>query len=523
MSVDPDLLETGAGDREILVLHVDDDPGQTDLAKTYLERASETLSVRACNCVSAGLDVLETAPVDCVVSDYQMPGLDGLELLERVRRRDPDLPFVLFTGKGSEEIASEAISAGVSEYLQKGVGSDQYEVLANRVRNVVANHRARAALDRSNALFRRLFQAGTDALVIRDLDRERFLAANDEVRTLLGYDPGEVLDWDGLGDLFSPGVDWRAMLATVRETGEDRVECRCPHAEGHAVPVELSATTIDVEETSLLVLSLRDLTSWKERERDLGAMYQAIEHAGHSIYRTDPDGTITYVNPAFEETTGYSEEAALGETPAILNSGVHDDAYWESLWETILDGEVWRNRVVNETAEGETYVVDQTIAPVEADGEIREFVAVNAEVTPAQAHGADEGVEYRRLVAEAPVPMVLADAETGRITGANAAAADLFERSQDDLVGMHQSALHPDAATYERLFRTHHDQAAADETSRTVRTELEDGTRIEIVTGAGDRKPVAISATPVALPDGPGFLGAFVEHPDSCHSDPLPS
>ncbi|WP_340102307.1 response regulator [Salinibaculum salinum] len=62
-------------------------------------------------------DILD---IDCIVSDYDMPGMNGIEFLEAVREECPDLPFILYTGKGSEEITSETISAGVTDYLQKG-------------------------------------------------------------------------------------------------------------------------------------------------------------------------------------------------------------------------------------------------------------------------------------------------------------------------------------------------------------------------------------------------------------------
>ncbi|WP_168219912.1 PAS domain-containing sensor histidine kinase [Salarchaeum sp. JOR-1] len=105
---------------------------------------------------------------------------------------------------------------------------------------------------------------------------------------------------------------------------------------------------------------------------------QAIEHAGHAIYITDTDGTIEYVNPAFEEITGYSEDQALGETPRILNSGRQSETYYEELWETIRSGEVWEdNEFMNQRATGELFVADQTIAPItDGDGNVVKFVAI---------------------------------------------------------------------------------------------------------------------------------------------------
>ena len=113
------------------VLHVDDDPQILDLAATFLEREGEDIAVETATDPTEALDRFiegefeSGVPFDCIVSDHDMPGMDGLEFLEAVREDHPELPFILFTGKGSEEIASEAITAGVSDYLNKGSGTDQ--------------------------------------------------------------------------------------------------------------------------------------------------------------------------------------------------------------------------------------------------------------------------------------------------------------------------------------------------------------------------------------------------------------
>ncbi|MFB6134000.1 MAG: PAS domain-containing protein [Halanaeroarchaeum sp.] len=109
---------------------------------------------------------------------------------------------------------------------------------------------------------------------------------------------------------------------------------------------------------------------------------QAVDQAGHQVIITDRDGTIEYVNSAFEEVTGYEESEVLGETPGILSAGETDSAVYEELWETILAGDTWRDELVNARKTGERYYVEQTIAPVESpDGTIDGFVSIGTDVT----------------------------------------------------------------------------------------------------------------------------------------------
>jgi CheY-like chemotaxis protein len=102
----------------IRVLHVDDNPDFLETSATVLERTASDLEVVTATSPDAGLDVLEREAIDCIVSDYRMPETDGLAFLDAVRESYPDVPFVLFTGCGSERIASRAISAGITVYLR---------------------------------------------------------------------------------------------------------------------------------------------------------------------------------------------------------------------------------------------------------------------------------------------------------------------------------------------------------------------------------------------------------------------
>jgi len=158
----------------IRVLHVDDDPAFVDMVATFLEREDDRIDVVTATSGTDGLTILDERAVDCIVSDYDVPGLNGIEFLERVREQYDDLPFVLFTGKGSEEVASEAISAGVTDYLQKSTGSEQYEILANRIVNAVeaARMQARAARqERINTLIREINRRLVAAETVDEIER----------------------------------------------------------------------------------------------------------------------------------------------------------------------------------------------------------------------------------------------------------------------------------------------------------------------------------------------------------------
>lgn len=136
------------------------------------------------------------------------------------------------------------------------------------------------------------------------------------------------------------------------------------------------------EDYSRVYVTTMDITEEKERRRELRTFEKAVEAAGHSIYVTDRDGRIEYVNPAFEATTGYTAAEAIGRNPRILKSGEHGQEFYKRLWEAILSGETWRSEITNRTKSGERYVADQTIAPVmDEEDRIVRFVSVNSDIT----------------------------------------------------------------------------------------------------------------------------------------------
>jgi len=151
---------------EIRVLAVDDDAGFVELTAESLQREDDRFTVLTETSASDALDRLGSDGIDCVVSDYEMPPMDGVEFLRSVREDYGDVPFILFTGRGSEEIASEAIYADVTDYLQKRRDPSQYELLANRITNAVEQARARRRADehhRVSTVIRKINRALVEA------------------------------------------------------------------------------------------------------------------------------------------------------------------------------------------------------------------------------------------------------------------------------------------------------------------------------------------------------------------------
>ncbi|MFB6310406.1 MAG: response regulator [Salinirussus sp.] len=196
-TADEDVLDVpvpvaGAEQRQsIRVLHVDDDPEVTAVTAEYLEHVGEDFEVLSETGVVAALDRLGETEIDCVVSDYDMPNTDGLEFLEIVRDRWPDLPFILFTGKGSEAVASQAIAAGVTDYVQKGRPPEQYEVLVNRIENAVDQYRTQRQFWNALSWYRRLVEQDlAGVFVIQDGE---FVYVNEKLADLFGRSQTELV------------------------------------------------------------------------------------------------------------------------------------------------------------------------------------------------------------------------------------------------------------------------------------------------------------------------------------------
>lgn len=267
----------------IRVLHVDDNPEFADLTAQFLHRESDRFEICTEIRGEDALDRLEDPgqEIHCLVADYMLPDTDGLELLETVQDRYPELPFILFTGKGSEEVASDALSGGATDYLQKQSGTQQYELLANRIRNAVETARSEQQVQRS---FEAINSAEEGIGIIGD--DGTFLYVNQAYAEIDERAPEELVgeDWEQLYPDDELERFHERILPTVEREGSWSGETARVDKTGEEVPESLTLTQLN---NGGHVCIVRDITERRERKREREATIQFLR----KLYdvTTDPE------------------------------------------------------------------------------------------------------------------------------------------------------------------------------------------------------------------------------------------
>ncbi|MEF8913379.1 PAS domain-containing protein [Natronomonas sp.] len=364
----------GGSDSVISVLQLDDERSFLQTSKRLLER-HEHLRIETETDPEAALDRLDS--VDCVVADYDMPRMDGIEFLEAVRTRAPDLPFILFTGKGSEEIAGKAIRAGVTDYLQKGVDTDRFTALANRITNAVERYRAEKRATAADRRARRLYERIDDGFVAVD-DKWRFTYVNQRAGELLGATPEQLIGVTVqeafpklAGARFETEME-RAMAEQETVTLEEYYEPLDEWFEVRVFPDE-----------SGLSVYFRDVTDKKERERRYNAVFNNTYQFTGLL---EPDGTVIEANETALDFVGADREEVV------------DKPLWETPWFTFNDetrriaresvrqarnGTFYRDELPIEGADGETIIIiDYSLRPVtDEQGDVTLLVPEGRDIT----------------------------------------------------------------------------------------------------------------------------------------------
>jgi PAS domain S-box-containing protein len=358
------------------ILHVDDEPLFLELTKIYLER-NAGVKVTHCTSAAEALDLVESIEFDAIISDYEMPDMNGLEFLFELRSANITTPFIIFTGRGRQDVVIEALNKGADLYIQKGGDArSQFAELGNAVAKAVLKYRFETENHESKRRIADIFHHLPDATFAIDCSG-RVIAWNRAMEKMTGVKAGTII---GTGDhaysvpfygVAEPTlVDYilhpdeeipLSYLLLRKDQGEIIVETEKATLRGEPVVLWAKATLLyDTNgEITGAIESVRDITAQKKAEKALMAADEyrrtLIEAHIDPLVTIAADGQIEDVNAATEVLTGRTRDDLIGTWFCSLFT---DPVSAEKICRRAFSGETAREHPLHvKNADGKTQLV----------------------------------------------------------------------------------------------------------------------------------------------------------------------
>jgi len=315
------------------------------------------------------------------------------------------------------------------------------ELLAALVVVLGRRWRTAAVVDQTRRT-ERVLAAIAEGVIVAGADG-RIALANDAARRMLGPPPedGRACRWMERARLVGP--DGEAPCDEERNPVLRALHGTTVADESWTIAGERDRSSLLVSARPLTaagdgeaqgaVVVVRDVTESRRLAAESERLSRAVEQTADAVVITDKGGAILYVNPGFEQITGWRREEVTGKNPRILNSGHHPRSEFERLWSTIARGEVYRNTLVNKRRDGSLYPAEQTITPLrEPGGAISHFVSVSKDMTEHHRLVANEielriAADVQRRLYPAELPRIAGLEIAGRSFAAASAGGDYYD------------------------------------------------------------------------------------------------
>jgi PAS domain S-box-containing protein len=312
---------------KIRVLHVDDDAEFLEVAKQRLE-GTGYFDVETAASAEEALKKLKASAFDAVVADYQLPKMNGLELLRELKRMGNETPFFLFTCRGKAEVAVEALNSGVERYVdKKGDAESIYGELERGICETVKKRRAERVLKNSESQLKLISENIQDVLILTAGDFKcTYVSAS--IKRILGYEPNELVG-RSIYEFVHPD-DLPVVMATIKKASgfEGKMLIRFRRLNGTYAVMEghgKISTNLNGHSTSVVVI-LRDVTESKKTQEKLteseekyrSLFVNMLDGFAYCQMIWDENGkpidfVFLEVNDAFEKLTGLKRASVVGK------------------------------------------------------------------------------------------------------------------------------------------------------------------------------------------------------------------
>ncbi|HWQ66418.1 MAG TPA: PAS domain S-box protein [Methanospirillum sp.] len=301
---DPGIIDQGDRLTPISVLYVDDEPSLLDIARIFLERGGG-MKITTALSGSEAIKLLKTYQPDIIVSDYHMPDMNGIELLKYLHPRCNNIPFILFTGRGREEVVIEAINNGATFYLQKGGDPrSQFAELAHKIKQAVRQRNAEQELRESRNRFANFFNLPLIGITMITPDGE-WIEVNDRTCDLLGYSRDELnsLTWKDLTvpeDFEREMMLYEEIVTGIRASYTLRK--RCIRKDGSLISTEISAMPVRSEDGTIeyIIAIIQDISEQVRMEGEIVESTRRYRELADllplPVFEADSRGMLTFVN-----------------------------------------------------------------------------------------------------------------------------------------------------------------------------------------------------------------------------------
>lgn len=300
------------------ILHVDDDPSLLSVSKIILESENK-FEVDNVTSVHEAFSKLETCAYDAVISDYEMPVKNGLDFLKELREQKNNIAFIIFTGRGREEVAVKALNLGADRYIDKhGSPEAVYCELADAINKMVERKKAKSLLVESEAKYRMLVEESLQGILIAQGFPPRIVFANSAMSKMLRYSVEELNSLspkEVLGLVYSEDRDqffnrFRERLAGIQR--ESSFDFRAVRKDGSIVWMQASSNRIQYNGQPALQAIFLDIDERKKADEAIRKSEERYRELANSlpeiIFDADVEGRLTFFNKRAFEITGYSQQ-----------------------------------------------------------------------------------------------------------------------------------------------------------------------------------------------------------------------